>query len=254
MTGREGVLTAALVRLVDTLVADYDPVDLTQELVDTSVELLDADAAGLLLVDGRGELQVLASTSEETHLLELLQIQSSSGPCLQALRTGQPVLVGDLDVAAQQWRQFADQARRLGFRGMCALPMRLRTERIGALNLFTRGTDTLGADDLQLAQALADFATIGILHARILADSLAVNEQLNRALNSRLIIEQAKGMLAERGNLDMDNAFQRLRGYARDTNNRLADLAFALVDRTVDLDTVLLDVPRGRKGHTPRQG
>ncbi|WP_280267503.1 GAF and ANTAR domain-containing protein [Nocardia wallacei] len=240
MAGRETALTAALVRLVDTLVADYDPVDLTQELVDTSVDLLHADAAGLLLADGRGELQVLASTSEEMRLLELLQIQAAAGPCLQAFRTGEQVLVEDLDAVGDRWPQFVEYALRQGFRGVCALPMRLRADRIGALNLFTTRPGTLGADDLHIAQALADVATIGILHARILADSLAVNEQLNRALNSRVVIEQAKGMLAERGNLDMDMAFQRLRKYARDTNHRLAELALAVVERTVELDTIVV--------------
>lgn len=241
MASREGALTTALVRLVDTLVADYDPVELTQELVDTSVELLGADAAGLLLADGHGTLQVLASTSEETRLLELLQIEAAAGPCLQAYRTGEQVLITDLEVDTGRWPAFADHARQLGFRGVCALPMRLRSERIGALNLFSTGSHALTPDDLRIAQALADFATIGILHARILADSLTVNEQLNMALNSRVIIEQAKGMLAEYSNLDMDTAFGRLRGFARDHNYRLADIAQAVVDRTADMDIVLKD-------------
>ncbi|MEG8181186.1 GAF and ANTAR domain-containing protein [Nocardia terpenica] len=239
MAGGEGAVTAALVRLVDTLVADYDPVDLTQELVETTVELLPADAAGLHLADGRGELQVLASTSEQTRMLELLQTQAASGPCLQAFRTAEQVFVADLDTTSQNWPEFAEHAVRQGFHGIYALPMRLRSDCIGALNLFTRRADVLGADDLRIAQALADFATIGILHARILADSLAVNEQLNRALNSRIVIEQAKGMLAERGGLDMDIAFQRLRGYARDHNRRLAELAHAVVDRTIKLESII---------------
>ncbi len=232
-------MSTALVRLVDTLVADYDPVELTQELVDTSVELLGADEAGLLLADGYGTLQLLASTSEETRLLELLQLQSESGPCLQAYRTGEQVLIADLEVDTGRWPAFADRAHRKGFRGVSALPMRLRSERIGALNLFSTGPRSLSAADLQIAQALADIATSGILHARVLADSLTVNEQLSMALNSRVIIEQAKGMLAEYAGLDMGAAFGRLRSYARDNNQRLADIAQAVVDRRTEINLVL---------------
>ncbi|MEV6767238.1 GAF and ANTAR domain-containing protein [Nocardia sp. NPDC051030] len=238
MAARDGALTAALMRLVDTLVLEYDPVELTQDLVDASVELLAADAAGLLLADGGGTLQVFASTSEETRLLELLQIQSAAGPCLQAYATGEQVLVSDIDASAQRWPAFAEYAGRQGFRSMCALPMRLHSERIGALNLFTTATGAFSAEDLRIAQALADFATIGILHARLLADSLTVNEQLDTALNTRVIIEQAKGMLAERAGLDMDTAYRKLREYARTNSLRLSELAHAVVDRTVDLNGI----------------
>ncbi|MFB8007733.1 GAF and ANTAR domain-containing protein [Nocardia sp. NPDC056000] len=239
MAARDGAVTAALVRMVDTLVIDYDPVELTQELVDTSIDLLPADAAGLLLADSHGDLQVFASTSEETRLLELLQVESAAGPCLQAYRTGEQVLVEDLERGAQRWPAFAERAAMEGFRSVCALPLRLRNDRIGALNLFTTRAGSLGPDDVRIGQALADFATIGIVHARILADSLTVNDQLSIALNSRVVIEQAKGMLAERADLDMDTAFGSMRKYARDHNLRLADVARGLVDRTVDLETVL---------------
>ncbi|MBF6132515.1 GAF and ANTAR domain-containing protein [Nocardia otitidiscaviarum] len=238
MADRDRALTATFVRLVDTLVADYDPIELAQQLVEAGVELLRADAAALLLADAHAELQVFASTSEELRLLELLQIQSAAGPCLQAFHTGEPVLVGDLaEVTA--WPVFRRHALARGFRGVCAVPLRLRDDRIGALNLFTIGPAVLTDEDLRVGQALADFATIGILHARILADSLVVNEQLTIALNSRVIIEQAKGMLAERANIDMDTAFHTLRRYARGGNHRLAELAQAVVERGVDLDAVL---------------
>lgn len=239
MAARDGALTAAMVRMVDTLVVGYDPVELTQELVDTAIDLLPADAAGLLLADGHGDLQVFASTSEETRLLELLQVESAAGPCLQAYRTGEQVLVEDLERGIQRWPAFAERAALEGIRGVCALPLRLRNERIGALNLFTTRAGALGSDDVRIGQALADFATIGIVHARILADSLMVNDQLSMALNSRVVIEQAKGMLAERAQLDMDVAFGALRKYARDTNQRLADVSRALVDREIELETIL---------------
>ncbi|WP_282786003.1 MULTISPECIES: GAF and ANTAR domain-containing protein [unclassified Nocardia] len=243
MAQRDRALTTVLVRLVDTLVADYDPLELTQQLVETSVELLAADAAGVMLADADGHLQVFASTSEELRLLELLQIQSAAGPCLQAFHTGTPVHVGDI-TETTGWPVFGQRMLAEGFRGVCALPLRLREDRIGALNLFTAEPGVLAEEDLRIGQALADFATIGIVHARVLADSLTVNDQLAQALNSRVIIEQAKGMLAERAGLDMDTAFHALRRYARDTNRRLADLAHAVVDRGVELDAVL-------SGHIP---
>ncbi|WP_405132859.1 GAF and ANTAR domain-containing protein [Nocardia sp. NBC_01388] len=239
MTGRDGALTAAMIRMVDTLVVDYDPVELTQELVDTSVELLPIDAAGLLLADRNGELQVFASTSEETRLLELLQVESAAGPCLQAYRTGEQVLIGDLGEGMQRWPAFAERAGLEGFRGVCALPLRLRDDRLGALNLFTTRVGVLGQDDVRIGQTLADFATIGILHARILADSMVVNDQLGIALNTRVVIEQAKGMLAERAHLDMDSSFQLLRKYARDTNQRMADVSRGLVERSDQLEVIL---------------
>lgn len=244
MAGREGALTAALVRLVDTLVADYDPVELTQELVDATVQLLHADAAGLMLADGNGTLQVFASTSEQTRLLELLQIQSATGPCLQAYKTGEQVLIDDFDTIAPRWPTFVEHARRQGFTTVCALPMRLRSERLGALNLFLTEGHTLDVDELRVAQALADFATIGILHARILADSLTVNEQLTVALNSRVVIEQAKGMLAEYGGLDMDAVFQRMRDYARTHNHLLAEIARAVVQREIAMSDIVDRQPR----------
>ncbi|MCU1642881.1 MAG: hypothetical protein JWN03_3156 [Nocardia sp.] len=239
MAARNSALTTALVRMVDTLVADYDPVESTQELVDTSVELLPIDAAGLLLADGHGELQVFASTSEETRLLELLQVESAAGPCLQAYQTGEQVLVEDLDKGTQRWPAFAERAGLEGFRGVCALPLRLRNERLGALNLFTTRPGVLGSDDVRIGQTLADFATIGIVHARILADSMVVNDQLSIALNSRVVIEQAKGMLAERAQLDMDAAFQLLRKYSRDTNQRMAVVSRSLVEHSRELEMIL---------------
>ncbi|WP_067701987.1 GAF and ANTAR domain-containing protein [Nocardia jejuensis] len=240
MTREDVALTSALVGLVDTLVAGYDVVELTQQLVETAVDLLPVDAAGLLLVDTTGELRVFASTSEELRLLELLQIQSAAGPCLDAFRSGEQVLVRDI-TRASQWPTFGSRMLSYGFHGVCALPLHLRDERLGALNLFTESASTLAPGDLRIGQALADFATIGILHARMLADSVAVTEQLAAALNSRVVIEQAKGMIAERSGLDMNAAFLALRQYARDGNHRLAAIAAAVVDRSVALDAVLND-------------
>jgi GAF domain-containing protein len=230
MDGREGHLVHAFVTLADTLVDDYDVVEFAQELVEDCVSLLDVDSAGLLLADLRGGLQMLASTSEQTRMLELLQIQSDAGPCLQAYRTGQQVLIDDLGSATGRWPEFATRAIDDGFRSVIAIPLRLRSERIGALNLFRRAPGAMTDSDLLVAQALADVATIGILHQRVLTRGALVNSQLQTALNSRILIEQAKGVLAERLGLDMNQAFIRLRAMARSHNRHLSDTARAVIE------------------------
>jgi transcriptional regulator with GAF, ATPase, and Fis domain len=230
MDGREAPLVQAFVALADTLVDDYDVVEFAQELVEDCVSLLDADSAGLLLADLRGGLQVLASTSEQTRMLELLQIQSNDGPCMRAYRTGQQVLIDDLRSDTGEWSEFATRASREGFGAVIAIPLRLRSERIGALNLFRREPGVMSDSDLLVAQALADVATIGILHQRVLTRGALVNSQLQTALNSRIVIEQAKGVLAERQGLDMEQAFIQLRTMARNTNRHLSDTARTVID------------------------
>jgi hypothetical protein len=223
-------LANAFVGLADTLVADYDVIELAQQLIDSTMALLPIAAAGILLGGPSGGLHVFASSSEQSRLLELLQVEADVGPCLEAYRSGQPVLVENLAADAARWPAFAERAGEYGFRSLVALPLRLRDERLGALNLFLEGTGPMTSADVAVGQALADVATIGILHQRILTRSELVNQQLQTALNTRLIIEQAKGVLAERGTIDMDRAFNLLRGHARRTNRRLADLARAVVD------------------------
>ncbi|MET0473923.1 MAG: GAF and ANTAR domain-containing protein [Mycobacterium sp.] len=223
-------LANAFVGLADTLVADYDVIELAQQLIDTSMNVLPITAAGILLGDSKGELHVFASSSEQTRLLEVLQVEADVGPCLEAYRAGEPVTAADLSAAAARWPAFAERATEYGFRSVTALPLRLRTERVGALNLFRAEVGDMPPADVSVAQALADVAAIGILHQRILTRSEMVNQQLQMALNTRLIIEQAKGVLAERGGLDMDQAFKVLRAHARSTSTRLADLARSVVD------------------------
>lgn len=223
-------LANAFVGLADTLAADYDVVELAQQLIDNTMALLPIAAAGILLGDASGELQVFASSSEQTKLLEVLQVEADVGPCLEAYRTGRPVLVADLEASAARWPAFAECAAKYEFRALTALPLRLRSERVGALDLFRNETGPMAAADFAVAQALADVATIGILHQRILMRSESVNQQLQTALNTRLIIEQAKGVLSERGAIDMDRAFTLLRSHARSSNRRLADLAREVVD------------------------
>ncbi|MFI6996213.1 ANTAR domain-containing protein [Nocardia sp. NPDC050175] len=236
---RERRLVEAFVQLADSLVEDYDPVDVVQELLDRAVDLLPVDTAAVLLAGQDGELKVLASTSEATRWLELLQIQAQDGPCVQSYRSSERVIVEDLEEARDRWPAFAKQALLDGFRSVYALPLRLRMDRVGALNLFSAGEEHLTEDDLLVGQALADIASIAILQARLLADHKTVNGQLQLALQSRIVIEQAKGMLAANGDLDPEAAFDALRGYARRTRGRLPELARAVVDRAIDPSKIL---------------
>jgi GAF domain-containing protein len=225
------LLSEAFVELTDTMVADFDIIDFLHVLTSRSVELLDVSAAGLLLADPRGELRVVAASSEAARLLELFQLQRDQGPCLDCFRSGHPVAAPDLS-AEQRWPEFAAAAGRAGFSAVQALPMRLRDQVIGALNLFRAAPGAFDTDSVHVGQALADVATIGLLHERSMRHSDTLNEQLQAALNSRVIIEQAKGKLAERLGIDVNLAFTLLRDQARNRNQRLSDLARAFVDGT----------------------
>ncbi len=224
------LLSGTFVDLADTLVADFDVIDFLHLLADRSVALLGASAAGVVLADPRGELRVAAASSQAAELMELFQIQSDQGPCLDCFRTGQPVTAPDLTGPSQQWPRFAAAAAQAGFRAVEALPMRLRDDVIGALNLFRAQPGPLDPADLRIGQALADVATIGLLQERNVRRGEIAAEQLQGALNSRIIIEQAKGKLAERLSTDMDHAFAMLRAYARNTNQRLTDVARSFVN------------------------
>jgi GAF domain-containing protein len=248
---REKLLIRAFVELADTLVDDYDIIDLLDRLAGHCVDLLDADAAGILLADAQDNLRVVASTNEQTEWMELLQLQSDEGPCVDCFRTATAVSVVDLDEAVGRWPRFAAAlVDRESYRSVHALPLRLRGEPIGALNLFHRRPGPLPAADLALGQALADVATIGILSERAINRGEVLNEQLQTALNSRVIIEQAKGVLAERGGIGMDAAFDRLRNYARNHNLKLSDVARQIV--ASDLAAAVLAGRTARKA-APRR-
>jgi GAF domain-containing protein len=243
--GREQLLSRAFVGLADTLVDDYDIIDLLDRLVGYSVELLTADAAGILLVDSQQALQVVASSHEDANVMELLQLQSDQGPCMECFSTGEAVSVPDLTDVGGRWPVFvAAVAERGVYRSVHALPLRLRGETIGTMNLFHGQSGVLPAADLVLGQALADVATIGILSERAIRSREVVAEQLQTALNHRMIIEQAKGVLAHQGNLTMAAAFDRLRRYARNHNARLSEVARKVVE--TDLAAEVLDAPTVR--------
>ncbi len=237
--GRERLVGRAFVALADTLVDDYDVIELLTRLVDYSVELLAADAAGIMLADQRGTLRVMAATSEDAHTTELMQLQADEGPCLDCYRTAAPVSVPDLGAAAGRWPRFVAAA--MGqpvFHAVHAVPLRLRGEAIGALNLFSHRSGGMRSDDVALGQALADVATIAIMQERAIRRAEVLNEQLQAALNSRVVIEQAKGVLAQHSGLAMDQAFARIRGYARKNNRLLADVARDLATTKLDPATV----------------
>ena len=225
-------LAEAFVEMADTLVDDFDLMDFLHQLTDRCVGLLGVGAAGLLLTDQRGALQVVAASNEQTRVLELFQLQTDEGPCLECFSTGQPVAVTDLAASTDRWPQFASAATEAGFASVHALPMRLRSEVIGALNFFGASPGALDPITVKLGQALADIATIGLLQARAIRRSETLAEQLQTALNTRILIEQAKGVLAERRQVDMDEAFKLLRSAARNRNRRLTELARAVVDGT----------------------
>ena len=218
-------LARTLVELADTLVADFDVVELLTRLTDRCVEMLGVGAAGLMLAGPNGELRVMASSSEAMRVLELFELQAEEGPCLDCYRSGKPVMGHDLAVVTSRWPRFSAEALAAGFRSVQALPMRLRGTIIGALNLFHIETGEMRTSDVQSAQALADIATIAVLQHRAALEAQVVVEQLNAALNSRILIEQAKGMTAERLGLDMEGAFSVLRSHARSHNLRLVDVA-----------------------------
>jgi GAF domain-containing protein len=234
---REKTLAETFVLLADTLVDDYDVVDLLDQLVVACVNLLGVTAAGLLLDDQRGNLAVVASSGESTRLLEIFQIQNNEGPCLDCVRTGAAVSSDDLSNDGDRWPLFVPAAIEAGFRSVAAVPLRLRDQTIGGLNLFHDRPEPIPEDDRRLAQALADVATIGILQRRSTHRTAVMAEQLQYALHSRVAIEQAKGVLAERANVGMDEAFAALRSHARTHNLKLTDVAIAVVRGGLDLSS-----------------
>jgi GAF domain-containing protein len=245
---REELISRAFVSLADTLVDEYDVIELLHRLADFSVQLLPADAAGIVLGDARRELRAVAASDEAAHVMELLQLQNDQGPCLDCFQSAAPVSVADLAEASGRWPTFvAAVAQRGNFRSVHALPLRLRGRAIGALNLFRSVSGSVPEPDLALGQALADVATIGILQERAIRRGEVLNEQLQSALNNRVIIEQAKGALAQYGGLPSAVAFERLRHYARGRNVKLTDVARRVVDKEVDLGEVLAP------GKTPGQ-
>jgi len=229
---RDTLLARAFVRLADTLASDFDVVDFLQTLSEDSVAILGAEAAGVMLADPRGGLRLIASSDERMRLLELFELQGEQGPCLDAFSSGRAIQASAAD-SLGRWPVFTPHASDAGFQMMCAVPLRVRTDVIGALNLF-RGIDEPFTDaELDLAQAMAEVAAIGLIQERALRERGLLADQLQAALNSRVVIEQAKGMLAEYLTVTVDDAFTLLRHYARDHNRKLSELASDVAERKI---------------------
>jgi len=248
-------ITDAFVTVADTLIEDFDIIDLLHTLVTECVDLLDVDAGGLLLADADGELQLVASTSEQAQFVEVIQLSAGAGPCVDCYRQGVPVTVADMEGEGGAWPQFQEAALQQGFQAVFATPMRLRGQVLGAMNLFSKKPGAPTEQDALIAQALADIATIGILQERSIRESHILNEQLQRALESRVFIEQAKGVLAAVGSLDMDQAFAALRNYARSHHMALRDVAQQVAARTIhDIHEVIESGSGTRASVAPRPG
>ncbi|MEA2900737.1 MAG: hypothetical protein QOH36_624 [Actinomycetota bacterium] len=227
------MLARTLVALADNLVADFDVVELLTLLTDRCVDVLDVTAAGLMLASPDGDLRVVASSSETARVLELFEVQANEGPCVDCFRSGEAIVNVDLEQVDGRWPLFGAKALEAGFHSVHAMPMRLRKQTIGALNLYRVHQGRMTDTDVVAAQALADVATIAILQHRTVRDAQLLNEQLSQALNTRIVIEQAKGVVAERADLDMEAAFARLRRHARNNNLRLADVAQSISTKTL---------------------
>jgi len=223
-------LARVFVEVADTLVDEFDLIDFLHMLTDRTATLVDAAAVGLLLADQRGQLEFLAASDETTKLLELFQVQNKEGPCLDAFHTATPVINADLTEAVTKWPRFAPRATAAGFHSVHAFPLRLRNQVIGALNVFGREPGpSLSDADAPIVQALADIAAIGLLQERAIRRGELLTEQLQGALNSRIIIEQAKGAIAQARGVGVDEAFTLLREHSRAHNRRISDVARTIV-------------------------
>lgn len=236
---REREIIRAFVELSNELVDDYDIVDVLTRLTTNCVRLLDVASAGLLLADGRGVLHLAASSSGRAHHLELFQLQRDEGPCLDCYRAGEPVVVPDLAREEQRWPQFGRAAQAVEFKSVHAFPMRLRDTVLGVLGLFGDEVGRLDDEDLALAQALAHVVSVALVNEKSVGDLATINAQLQRALTSRITIEQAKGVIAHTGGVDMESAFAVLRRYARDHGRLLSDVATDVVHREIRGEALL---------------
>jgi GAF domain-containing protein len=223
-------LATIFVEVADTLVDEFDLIDFLHMLTDRAASLVDAAAVGIVLADPRGTLEFMAGSNENVKLLELFQLQNHEGPCLEAFQTAHAVINVDLGAAAGRWPKFAPRATALGFHAVHAFPLRLRQQVIGAMNVFgaTKGGD-FGDTDVTIMQALADVASIALIQERAIRRGEVLTEQLHGALNSRVIIEQAKGAVAQARGISVDDAFASIRSYARSNNQSLTAVAHAIV-------------------------
>ena len=231
---RDQTIIHSFVEIADNLVDNFDVVELLTGLMDRCVNVLGVSAAGVMLASPPDELRLVASSSDAMHVVELFELQANEGPCLDAFRTGERVEHENLEKGTGRWPQFAAVAYREGFRSVFALPLRLRDTTIGALNLFSVDESPMDESDVIVARGFADLATISILQHGVASETHHVNEQLSQALEHRIVIEQAKGVVSERAGIDMVEAFSRLRSYARAHRLPLISVAQAALDGTLE--------------------
>jgi transcriptional regulator with GAF, ATPase, and Fis domain len=243
-TRHEREVLRALVEAADSFVADYDVVEFLHRLAVRCVALLDVDEAGIMLVGATGGLRCVASSSEQMRLAELLELQDDEGPCLDAYLHGRVTVSARAEEAEQRWPRFAAHARDAGLESLAGVPMRLRLDRIGALNLFSRQSGGLSHGDQHIAQAMADVATIGVLQERAIRDGQVIATQLQTALESRIAIEQAKGIIAEHMAISVDDAFALLRNHSRTQNDELTDTARHVISGALRPNALGARVPR----------
>jgi anti-anti-sigma factor len=234
LVARDTLVTTTFVEIVEALVHDFDIVDVLTTLTTRCVDLLDAAAAGILLADGTGRLRVIGASTDQVEALELFQIQNEEGPCLDCYTTGKVVAANDL-VAASPWPSFATRCSSAGYASVYAVPLRFNSEILGCLNLFMTAVSGLSVAEVALAQALADVATLAIAQSESHREPGIAGDRLQRALDGRIAIEQAKGMIAEHAGIDLHDAFQVLRTFARDNHRALTEVADALVAAQIDI-------------------
>ena len=235
MTTREQLIADTFVELADTLVSEFDLLEFLHTLIERTVALVDADAGGIMLADQHGKLEVLAASTPATRLVELFELQHDEGPCLDAFRSGQSVSRVDAAAMHAAWPSFTPRLAQAGFASAQALPLRLRNEVIGALNVFRVSPEALSDADMKLARALADVATVGIIQQRMISARELLAQQLQQALDSRVRIEQAKGVLAERAGISVDEAFVLMRSHARNTGAHLRQVVEGVLAGTLSL-------------------
>ena len=232
---REARVSAAFVSLTEKLVSEFDLVDLMHTLIDACIDLLNTDAGGLLLADANADLQLMASSTEDVDIMEVVQLAAEAGPCWECFTTGRAITMGDIEKDGGSWPEFQRSALKTGYRSVHATPMRLHGRTIGSMNLFHTKVGALNERDIALAQALTDVATIAILQERGTRQLRDLSTQLQGALDSRIVIEQAKGLIAQSLNISLDEAFAILRNHARSTNQSLQTVAGAVTARRIVL-------------------
>jgi hypothetical protein len=238
LMSREHDLLSACVEFADTLGTGYNVVDTAQHLADRCVELVEAEEAGIMLADRDGTLCHIASSCDSVRVIDLFELEQHSGPNLDAYESGLAAHRDLRESSGGAWPAFATRARDAGFASVSVLPLRLRNETIGTLGLFSSASEPLDSSEQLVAQAFADITTIGILQQRALGNGRVAVAQLENALDSRVVIEQAKGILSERLGISIDVAFTLLRGHARDHNASLQRTASGVVGHALGVGEI----------------